>query len=155
MEDNCRPLVQEHAIQVGLEMFGKLAQRCTVLLEEHLATGNCFIFNEDLHQVAPGIKVWCDWMTCHAELWNPAPLPRAPDLGPSVDVWQNIADLCNVLKNVDINHVKLYRQKKEGCELVVLEEDAMLSGFVPLLSLPQTSVYVHCTVDKVSAWVSA
>jgi len=81
MEDNCRPLVQEHAIQVGLEMFGKLAQRCTVLLEEHLATGNCFIFNEDLHQVAPGIKVWCDWMTCHAELWNPAPLPRAPDLG--------------------------------------------------------------------------
>ena len=31
-----------------------------------------------------------------------------------VDVWQSVADLCNVLKNVDINYVKLYRQKKEG-----------------------------------------
>ena len=33
---------------------------------------------------------------------------------PDIDVWKSIADLCNVLKEVDISYVKLYPQKKEG-----------------------------------------
>ncbi len=36
MEENCRSLTQEHAVQTGLEMFGLLAARCVVLFEEHL-----------------------------------------------------------------------------------------------------------------------
>lgn len=37
-----------------------------------------------------------------------------------------------------------------GCEPVILSEDTMLCGFVPLLSAPFNTTYVHCTVDKVS-----
>lgn len=70
-------------------------------------------------------------------------------LRPVIDPWALLAELCNVLKEVDITHVKLYTQRKEGCDPVVLSEDVILAGFVPLLSLPQIPVYVHCTVDKV------
>ena len=31
-----------------------------------------------------------------------------------VPIWKNLADLCNVLKKVDTSYVKLYTQKKEG-----------------------------------------
>ena len=33
---------------------------------------------------------------------------------PTIDVWSVIAGLFNVLKEVDISHVKLYNCKKEG-----------------------------------------
>ena len=33
---------------------------------------------------------------------------------PIIDVWQFVAELCNVLKEVDIAYVKMYTQKKEG-----------------------------------------
>ena len=36
LEENCRPLLQEYAVQLGLEMYAVLAQRCTLLLTEHL-----------------------------------------------------------------------------------------------------------------------
>ena len=38
-----------------------------------------------------------------------------------------------------------------GCEPVVLFEDTMLSGFVPLMSAPIKLAHVHSTVDKVRA----
>lgn len=37
-----------------------------------------------------------------------------------------------------------------GCEPVVLFEDTMLSGFVPLMSAPLKLAFVHSTVDKVT-----
>ncbi len=39
LDENCRSLTQEQAVQVGLEMFGLLAARCVALLEEHLKSG--------------------------------------------------------------------------------------------------------------------
>lgn len=31
-----------------------------------------------------------------------------------IDVWSATAGLCNILKDIDINHVKLYTERKEG-----------------------------------------
>ena len=36
MDENCRSLTQEQAVQIGLEMFGLLAARCVILFKEHL-----------------------------------------------------------------------------------------------------------------------
>ncbi len=36
-----------------------------------------------------------------------------------------------------------------GCDVVMLSEDMTMSGFVPLLAVPQIPMYVHGTVDKV------
>ena len=38
MEENCRSLTQEQAVQIGLEMFGLLAARCLLLFKEHIAS---------------------------------------------------------------------------------------------------------------------
>ena len=38
MEENCRSLTQEQAVQIGLEMFGLLAARCVLLFKEHIAS---------------------------------------------------------------------------------------------------------------------
>ena len=36
MDENCRSLTLEQAVQIGLEMFGLLAARCVILFKEHL-----------------------------------------------------------------------------------------------------------------------
>ena len=36
-----------------------------------------------------------------------------------------------------------------GCEALVLMEDSMLAGFVPLLSAPVDTVYINASDDKV------
>ena len=51
-----------------------------------------------------------------------------------------------ILSNVFTNIV--------GCEPVLLMEDAMVSGFVPLLSAPIEISYVHKLVDKVCYFIS-
>lgn len=72
------------------------------------------------------------------------------------DVWQCLADLCNVLANVDHEEVPLYKvdtEESEGDEeltVLQLKEDRLLAGFVPLLAAPQEPCYIDRHTDTVS-----
>lgn len=86
LEASCRSLLQEHAVEVGLDMFGLLVARVNDLLISHLATTSSDSsphqpLSDDLQQLLPGVKVWVDWMMCHSSLWNPQPSLRPPDIG--------------------------------------------------------------------------
>lgn len=69
---------------------------------------------------------------------------------PEIDVWQSLARLCDLLNEMDGGQIGLTREKLPDTEPVVLEEDSMLAGFVPMLSAPQETFYVDATIDKVS-----
>ncbi|KAK6192689.1 hypothetical protein SNE40_004118 [Patella caerulea] len=150
LEDSCRSLLQDYSVQMGLDMFGLLCARCAELMTSHLNSPDypAALMNEDLHQLTAGVKVWTDWMMCHAGLWNPTPMPRPPDIGPQIDPWKCTADLCNILKDVDTSHIKLYRHRKENCDPIILSEDNLMAGFVPMLGAPVESCFIHSTVDK-------
>lgn len=74
--------------------------------------------------------------------------PRSPRV--SVDVWATLADFCNILTTVNQSEVPLYKDPDDDLALLSLEEDRLLSGFVPLLVAPQEPCYVERTSDKVS-----
>nr|XP_048680257.1 telomerase-binding protein EST1A isoform X4 [Caretta caretta] len=69
----------------------------------------------------------------------------------SVDVWATLADFCNILTTVNQSEVPLYKDPDDDLSLLSLEEDRILSGFVPLLVAPQEPCYVEKTSDKVIA----
>ncbi|KAK3587144.1 hypothetical protein CHS0354_006784 [Potamilus streckersoni] len=150
LEGSFHSVLQEYAVQMGLDMFGILLKRCSSLLQIHIQSTEypSRMLSRELEELVPGIKIWTDWMMCHSDLWNPPPAIRDPRFGPDVDVWVSTAELCNILKDMDTSLVKLYSEKKEGCEAVLLSEDMMMAGFVPLLSAPTSTSYVHSTVDK-------
>lgn len=153
LEASYRSLLQEHAVETALDMFGLLVVHINHLLTSHITATTAGApphrpLGEDVRQLLPGIKCWVDWMMCHSSLWNPQPSLRPPDIGPQVDLWRNMADLCNTLKLISTSHVVLHRHKAPGCEPLVLMEDSMLAGFVPLLSAPVDSVCVHSSQDK-------
>jgi len=75
--------------------------------------------------------------------------PRSPRV--SVDVWATLADFCNILTAVNQSEVPLYKDPDDDLALLSLEEDRLLSGFVPLLVAPQEPCYVERTSDKVSS----
>lgn len=72
------------------------------------------------------------------------------------DVWQCLADLCNVLACVDHGEVPLYKadtDESEGEEeltVLQLKEDRLLAGFVPLLAAPQEPCYTDRHTEIVS-----
>ena len=67
-----------------------------------------------------------------------------------MDVWSTLADFCNILTAVNQSEVPLYKDPDDDLTLLILEEDRLLSGFVPLLAAPQDPCYVEKTSDKVS-----
>ncbi|XP_033703973.1 telomerase-binding protein EST1A isoform X8 [Tursiops truncatus] len=69
----------------------------------------------------------------------------------AVDVWSMLADFCNILTAVNQSEVPLYKDPDDDLTLLILEEDRLLSGFVPLLAAPQDPCYVEKTSDKVIA----
>jgi len=87
LDENCRSSLQEHAVQLGLDMFALMVIECTSLLRNDLVSGvtaaECDTVpqDEELHAILPCVKVWSDWMICHESLWNPPPLPSDPELG--------------------------------------------------------------------------
>ncbi|CAE1322979.1 SMG6 [Acanthosepion pharaonis] len=105
-EGNGRSLLQEHAVQLGLDMFAILVERCAELLHNHLKYNNSpqELLSYTLSHYMPAVKVWADWMICHPQLWMQPPNLNDPDLGPNTDVWESLAKLCNVLIQVDISH---------------------------------------------------
>uniref|UniRef100_UPI0037E96E61 telomerase-binding protein EST1A isoform X2 n=1 Tax=Semicossyphus pulcher TaxID=241346 RepID=UPI0037E96E61 len=160
-EGEVRSVLQEQSTALGLGMFALLVQRCAELLrdtpaepapvadgeeegkgEEHESMVRVSAFSLDLRELLPSIKVWSDWMLGHPDLWNPP--PSSIDCP---DVWQCLADLCNVLACVDHGEVPLYKadtDESEGDEeltVLQLKEDRLLAGFVPLLAAPQEPCY--------------
>ena len=83
LESTCRSLLQQHSVQMGLDMFGILVQRCAQLLAVHTKSSDYpgRMFSRELEELIPGIKVWTNWMICHPDLWNPPPQVRDPALG--------------------------------------------------------------------------
>lgn len=66
-------------------------------------------------------------------------------------MWATLADFCNILTTVNQSEVPLYKDPDDDLALLSLEEDRLLSGFVPLLVAPQEPCYVERTSDKVSS----
>uniref|UniRef100_A0A9J8BH44 Telomerase-binding protein EST1A n=1 Tax=Cyprinus carpio carpio TaxID=630221 RepID=A0A9J8BH44_CYPCA len=155
-----RSVLEEQTISLGLAMFGLLVQRCTELLKETPAGESTVaegmvrvsVFPPDLRELLPSMKVWSDWMLGHPDKWNPPPCSIQG--GP--DVWQCLADLCNSLARVYHGEVLLYKADVDGegdeeLRVLQLEEDKMLSGFVPLLAAPQEACYIDQGTDAAIA----
>lgn len=164
---DARSGLHEQSTALGLSMFALLVQRCTELLRdtpsedvEEDSKGDqsegmvrVSAFSSDLSELLPSIKVWSDWMLGHPDEWNPP--PGSIDCSP--DVWQCLADLCNVLARVDHGEVPLYKvdsEENEGDEeltVLQLKEDKLLAGFVPLLAAPQEPCYTDKQTDMAIA----
>ncbi|XP_008292448.1 telomerase-binding protein EST1A isoform X2 [Stegastes partitus] len=164
-----RSVLQEQSTALGLGMFALLVQRCTELLKEtpaepvSMADGEeegkvelegmvrVSAFPLELRELLPSIKVWSDWMLGQPDQWNPPPCSINPD------VWQCLADLCNVLARVDHEEMPLYKvdtDEGEGDEeltVLQLKEDRLLAGFVPLLAAPQEPCYTDRHTDMAIA----
>ncbi|OCT94059.1 telomerase-binding protein EST1A [Xenopus laevis] len=166
--EDYRSVMQEQATSLGLSMFSLLVSRCIQLLKvlkkaQHSAKGKGQTMEEeeddikvssflpDLKELLPSVKVWSDWMLGHPETWNPPP-NSLPDLKePMIDVWGVLAEFCNTLTSVNQSEVPLYKDPDDDLSLLILEEDRLLSGFVPLLAAPQDPCYVEKTSDKIIA----
>lgn len=166
-EGEVRSVLQEQSTALGLSMFALLVQRCTELLKDTAAEAvpmadgeeelegmvRVSAFPSDLRELLPSIKVWSDWMLGQPDQWNPPPctIECCPD------VWQCLADLCNVLARVDHEEVPLYKvetDESEGDEeltVLQLKEDRLLAGFVPLLAAPQEPCYTDKHTDMAIA----
>uniref|UniRef100_A0A8C1Z1Q7 Telomerase-binding protein EST1A n=1 Tax=Cyprinus carpio TaxID=7962 RepID=A0A8C1Z1Q7_CYPCA len=121
-------------------------------MEEEEGMVRVSVFPPDLRELLPSMKVWSDWMLGHPEKWNPPPCSIQG--GP--DVWQCLADLCNSLARVYHGEVLLYKADVDGegdeeLRVLQLEEDKMLSGFVPLLAAPQEACYIDQETDAAIA----
>ncbi|GAA6071129.1 telomerase-binding protein EST1A, partial [Tachysurus ichikawai] len=156
-----RSVLEEESTSLGLAMFGVLVQRCTELLKETPAEPvplgevseeldpmvRVSTLPTDLRELLPSVKVWSDWMLGHPEQWNPPPCI----FDGSPDVWQCLAELCNSFATVYHGEIPLYKADADGesdeLRLLVLEEDRMLAGFVPLLAAPQEPCYIDPKSD--------
>lgn len=148
--EDLRPYLQELAIQFGLDMFIILVQRCSEYLKSDLRNKPDQCLSEDLHEMLPAVKVFADWMMCHPAMWNPPPNVNEEHLMSSIDIWETLASFLNVLKDYEEFGVD-FMPECEDSEEILLPEDHMLSGFVPLLALPLKPLYVSKDVDKVLA----
>ncbi|XP_030078072.1 telomerase-binding protein EST1A [Microcaecilia unicolor] len=163
LSEDCRSVIQEQATALGLSMFSLLVKRCTEFLkdlekdyqgiteEQETAYVKVSSFLLDLKELLPSVKVWSDWMLGYPDTWNPPPTCLLLPKEASVDVWVTLAEFCNVLTTVNQLEVPLYKDPDDDLTLLVLEEDRLLSGFIPLLATPQDPCYMEKTSDKVIA----
>ncbi|KAF4082130.1 hypothetical protein AMELA_G00148130 [Ameiurus melas] len=163
-QGEARSVLEEQSTSLGLAMFGLLVQRCTELLKETPAEPipleevnevepmvRVSAFPTDLRELLPSVKVWSDWMLGHPDQWNPPPC----NFHGSPDVWQCLAELCNSLASVYHGEIPLFKADADGesdeLRLLVLDEDRMLAGFVPLLAAPQEPCYIEPQSDTAMA----
>ncbi|CAL8282263.1 unnamed protein product [Arctogadus glacialis] len=168
VEGEVRSVLHQQSTGLGLAMFALLLQRCTQLLRETPAEPilmengegagqgdeadgmvRVSAFPLDLRELLPSIKVWSDWMLGHPDEWNPPPC----NINGGPDVWRCLADLCNALARVEHEEAPLYTadtEEPEGDEelrLLLLEEDKLLAGFIPLLAAPLEPCYTDPHTD--------
>ncbi|CAH1122300.1 unnamed protein product [Ceutorhynchus assimilis] len=142
---NCSPTyrseLQERALIISLQMFNLILEQCVCILQAHFYA--CLCDNKskspldtlphDANVLLPAVKVWCDWMLCHASVWNPPPNTGDFKLGSSGDLWSRLGLLMNILAQLHPDSLDIFvNEPREGYELVRLPEDATLSGFTPL-----------------------
>ncbi|XP_063812198.1 telomerase-binding protein EST1A isoform X2 [Pseudophryne corroboree] len=167
--EGSRSAVQDQATFLGLSMFSILVTRCIQLLntlkselgssrgradladDDEDVEVKASIFPVDLKELLPSVKVWSDWMLGHPETWNPPPSTLLTCKESTLDVWVVLAEFCNTLTCVNQSEVPLYKDPDEDLSLLILEEDRLLSGFVPLLVTPQEPCFVEKSSDKIIA----
>uniref|UniRef100_A0A8C5MQG1 Telomerase-binding protein EST1A n=1 Tax=Leptobrachium leishanense TaxID=445787 RepID=A0A8C5MQG1_9ANUR len=165
--EGSRSIIQDQATSLGLSMFSLLVARCIQLLKSQIKEPNCLggkgtvtddeeelkvsMFLSDLKELLPSVKVWSDWMLGHPDTWNPPPSALTSCKEPSLDAWVVLAEFCNTLTSVNQSEIPLYKDPDDDLSLLTLDEDRLLSGFVPLLAAPQEPCYVEKTSDKIIA----
>lgn len=129
----------EQALSVALSMFGIILERFNEVIVKLLQsqTGSNkirIILPEDGTVMLPAIKVWCDWMRNHQDIWNP-PLENV-DLKSGYllecDPWEQLATAAGHLERIDIDCSKLSSDRRPEYELLQLPENITLAGFTPL-----------------------
>ncbi|CAH2219962.1 telomerase-binding EST1A isoform X1 [Pelobates cultripes] len=165
--EGSRSTTQDQATSLGLSMFSLLVARCIQLLKTQSKEQTCLgvkgstiedeedlkvsMFSPDLKELLPSVKAWSDWMLGHPDTWNPPPSALTFCKEPGLDVWGVLAEFCNTLTSVNHSEVPLYKDPDDDLSLLILDEDRLLSGFVPLLAAPQEPCYVEKTSDKIIA----
>uniref|UniRef100_A0A146MA06 Telomerase-binding protein EST1A n=3 Tax=Lygus hesperus TaxID=30085 RepID=A0A146MA06_LYGHE len=143
-----RSAAQESALVVSLQMFNLLLERFITLLHEHLTNKEPKqLIPADCHVILPALKVWCDWMTTHVEVWNPPPSCLDYRVGPPGDCWNRIATLVTLLLRLNFPRDIIVDDAAPDHEPVYLPEDATLSGFTPLMANAPESAFVHKSND--------
>lgn len=157
-DEGCyRSATQESALVISLQMFNLVLERFVKVLQEHINNSNLSssrILPADCLEMLPALKVWCDWLMTHVEIWNPPPSCQDYKVGPSGDCWSRIAMLVNLLEKIDYKSNLLSTENHPDHELVYLPEDATLSGFTPLMANIQEPKYRHKNIDLELAQVS-
>ncbi|XP_017770656.1 PREDICTED: telomerase-binding protein EST1A isoform X2 [Nicrophorus vespilloides] len=147
--------LQERALVVSLQMFSLILEKCVSLLKDcvHSSPAIMSVIPQDVHELLPSIKIWCDWMLCHSRIWNPPPSTQDFRVGPTGDdAWTRLAALINQLDKFDISiQASFLREPQEGYDQVRLPEDAALCGFTPLLCNEQDPTYVPKDLDSETA----
>ncbi|XP_015794937.1 telomerase-binding protein EST1A isoform X3 [Tetranychus urticae] len=158
-QSNVRSSLQEQSIQVILALVSLLLDRVDNSLKEHISKGSSSsspqsssnIVSDDVVEMLPAIKVWTDWMSCQKQFWSPPLSKPGFRIGARGDVWTLFAEVLTRLGDINTRQIKLLPTKFEGCEQVILPEDNMLSGFIPLLGAPSALSYVQPPFDKEKA----
>ena len=76
LEPGYRSAVQENALIISLQMFNLILERCVALLKEQLENPSDLknrLVGDDIQVLLPAVKIWCDWLLSHTNVWNPPP----------------------------------------------------------------------------------
>ncbi|XP_077294426.1 smg6 nonsense mediated mRNA decay factor isoform X3 [Arctopsyche grandis] len=147
-----RSEVQERALAVSLRMFGALLERCcTLLLAPTPTTRPRLPVHDDVIVMLPAIKVWCEWMLIHRNVWNPPPPCDDFDAGGESDPWVKLAKLMNLLEPLDLQRDLLKLEPTSEDDVVRLPEDTQLAGFTPLMYSAPEVLYAPRTLDPEAA----
>ncbi|KAK6625110.1 hypothetical protein RUM43_005401 [Polyplax serrata] len=150
LEPGYRSAVQENALIISLQMFNLILEKCVSLLckqlDNPIEMKNRLVV-DDVDVLLPAIKVWCDWLICHVNVWNPPPSCSEYRVGSAGDAWNRLALLVNLLEKLDHRKTTLATAHKEGLEVVRLPEDATLTGFTPLMLSDQDQIYTSSKND--------
>ncbi|KAG5886136.1 hypothetical protein JTB14_009235, partial [Gonioctena quinquepunctata] len=151
-----RSELQERALVVSLQMFNLILERCVSILQDHMSStkvddvaASVSSLPQDANVLLPAIKIWCDWMLCHTNIWNPPPSTQDFKVGSPGDVWSRLATLMNLMEQLDQSNIENFvKEPQEGYEAIRLPEDGVLYGFTPLMYTAQEATYAPKELDE-------
>ena len=137
-----RSALQDAALQLAFELFGILTARCNDLMKNRAddlvavdLTSSSVFADDDLSNLLPPVKVWCDWLLGNNDTWDP--VVRQEPFTQLATLATHLEKLKPALKPVQgqmLTEDELRRrpeQIKITYDLVKLPEDALLCGFDP------------------------